>query len=123
MRFNRAHIYSALTIALSTYPAGATDAGAKLYKKHCKVCHTLGKGEPARQGPNLWGVVGRPAGAVEGFKYSKAMKAADIVWTAEQLDAWLTDPKALIPGSVMIYKQKDPEIRKTIIEHIAAAKD
>ena len=123
MRLICAHIYIALTMALIIHPAGAADAGAKLYKKHCKVCHTLGKGEPARQGPNLWGVVGRPAGKVDGFKYSKALKAADIVWTPEQLDAWLTDPKALIPGSVMIYKQKDPEIRKKIIEHVAAAQD
>ncbi len=123
MRLTCAHIYIALMMALITDPASAADAGAKLYKKHCKDCHTLGKGEPARQGPNLWGVVGRSAGAVEGFKYSKALKAADIVWTPEQLDAWLTDPKSLIPGSVMIYKQKDPEIRKTIIEHIAAAQD
>ncbi len=122
MRTPCAHIvFVALATALPLVPAGALETGAKLYKKHCKVCHTLGKGEPARQGPNLWGVVGRPAGSVLGFKYSKAIKAADITWTREHLDAWLTDPKALIPGSVVLYKQKDPEIRQKIIAFVAAA--
>ena len=71
----------------------------------------------------LNGIFGRTAGTVEKFKYSKAMKASGITWTREQLDAWLTDPKALIPGSVMLYKQKDPEIRQKIIEFVAAAQD
>ena len=123
MRLICAHILIALMCAMLAPPAYALDAGAKLYKKHCKLCHTIGKGEPARQGPNLWGVFGRPAASVEGFKYSKAMKASGITWTREQLDAWLTDPKALIPGSVMLYKQKDPEIRQKIIEFVAAAQD
>lgn len=125
MRLWCAHMVFAVGLTVLPHPAQAQDDGdgAKLYKKHCKVCHTLGKGEAARQGPNLWGIVGRAAGSVEGFKYSKALKNADITWTKEQLDAWLTDPKALIPGSVMIYKQKDPEIRNTIIEFMAAAQD
>lgn len=123
MRSICAHMSIALAVALLIGPAQAMDAGAKLYKKHCKLCHTIGKGEAARQGPNLWGVLNRPSGAVEGFKYSKAFKAANLVWTRENLDAWLTDPKALIPGSVMLYKQKDPEIRQKIIEFVATAHD
>ncbi len=123
MRSLCAQTMLAVILALPVVPAAAMDGGAKLYKKHCKVCHTLGKGEAARQGPNLWGVLNRPAGSVDGFKYSKAMKAADITWTREHLDAWLADPKALIPGSVMLYKQKDPEIRQKIIEFVAAAQD
>ncbi len=123
MRSFCAHLVFALAIALTALPAQAMDAGAKLYKKHCKLCHTIGKGEAARQGPNLWGVLNRPSGSVEGFKYSKAFKTANIVWTQDNLDAWLTDPKALIPGSVMLYKQKDPEIRQKIIEFVATAKD
>ncbi len=123
MRSLCAQTMLAVILALPVVPAAAMDGGAKLYKKHCKVCHTLGKGEAARQGPNLWAVVGRPAGSVKGFKYSKAMAAVGITWTRENLDAWLKDPKALIPGSVMIYKQKDPDIRKQIIEFVAAAQD
>ncbi len=123
MRLFCAHSIIALIMALSALPAQAMDAGAKLYKKHCKLCHTIGKGEAARQGPNLWGVLNRPSGSVEGFKYSKAFKTANIVWTQDNLDAWLTDPKALIPGSVMLYKQKDPEIRHKIIEFVATAQD
>jgi cytochrome c len=123
MRSFCAHSVFALIMALMALPTQAMDAGAKLYKKHCKLCHTIGKGEAARQGPNLWGVFNRPAGSVAGFKYSKAFKATKIVWTHDNLDAWLTDPKALIPGSVMLYKQKDPEIRQKIIEFVATAQD
>lgn len=123
MRLFCAHINILIAFVLLAGPALAGDTGAKLYKKHCKLCHTIGKGEPARQGPNLWGVFNRPSGAVEGFKYSKAFKAVSLVWTRENLDAWLTDPKAMIPGSVMLYKQKDPEIRRKIIEFVEAAHD
>ncbi len=117
----------AATDAASETEVAAVDpelvkAGETVFKK-CKACHQIGEGAKNRSGPQLNGVVGRAIASVDGFKYSKAMKAADITWTREHLDAWLADPKALIPGSVMLYKQKDPEIRQKIIEFVAAAQD
>lgn len=73
-------------------------------------------------GPTLLGVFGRPAGTVEDFKYSKAFlkRAPEIVWDAETLDAWLAGTQKVIPGTVMFYKQTDPEIRAAIVAYLEA---
>jgi cytochrome c len=69
--------------------------------KKCAACHTFGKGEPNRVGPNLYGVVGRARGTEAGFNYSAAMKAKGGNWTIEDLNHFLTNPKAFIPGTSM----------------------
>ena len=71
--------------------------------KKCAACHTFGKGEPNRVGPNLWGVVGRPKASEAGFNYSAAMKAQKGNWTPEDLDMYLTNPKAMVPGTNMTF--------------------
>jgi cytochrome c len=69
--------------------------------KKCVACHTFGKGEPNRVGPNLYGVVGRGKAAVAGFNYSAGMKAQKGEWTPEDLDAFLASPKGAVPGTSM----------------------
>lgn len=81
--------------------AGDAEAGRKVFNQ-CKACHTVEPGKN-RVGPHLHGVVGRAAGAVEGFKYSKAMLESGITWTPEQLDKYLADPKGFIPGNKMAF--------------------
>ena len=71
--------------------------------KKCAACHTFGKGEPNRVGPNLYGVVGRPKASEAGFNYSAAMKAQKGNWTPEDLDKYLTNPKAMVPGTNMSF--------------------
>lgn len=88
---------------------------ATLFARQCGTCHVASVKDETRQGPNLWGVVGRKAGTYPGFKYAGAYTEADLVWTAETLDTYLTNPQAMIPGSVMAYRQADPAIRATII--------
>ena len=80
---------------------GDAAAGEKVFKK-CKVCHTFDPGKK-KIGPHLKGVVGRKAGAVEGYKYSKAMAAADITWDEANLDKYLTKPKAFLKGTKMSF--------------------
>ena len=83
--------------------ASATvEKGANAAKK-CAACHTFGKGEPNRVGPNLYGVVGRPKGTEGGFDYSGAMKGKGGNWTVEDLNAFLTNPKAFVPGTKMTF--------------------
>lgn len=68
----------------------------------CATCHAA---EPNvhKNGPSLATVYGRAVASVEGFgRYSNALKRAGVVWTEEALDAWLRDPKALVPGNTMI---------------------
>ena len=93
------------------------------FKKSCGTCHTVDPNAPPRQGPNLFGVVGRPAGSLEGFKYSPAFLAGKdgIVWDEANIDRWITDPQAMIPGAVMLYKQADPEKRHLVIEFLKTA--
>lgn len=88
-----------LSASASVVQAGDADAGREVFKK-CAVCHRL---EPNRNavGPSLHGVVGRKAGSMPGYSYSKALKAAEFVWTPGQLDQWLQNPKSLVPGNKM----------------------
>jgi len=97
--------------------------GAVLFVKNCQTCHSIEKGAPARQGPPLFGVVGRKAGTVEGFKYSEGLKNADFVWTPEKINEWITFPKKMIRSTIMVYRQNDPAIRKAIVDYLATQKD
>ena len=69
--------------------------------KKCAACHTFGKGEPNRVGPNLYGVVGRERGSHAGFNYSAGMKGKPGKWTIEELNAFLQNPKGFVPGTSM----------------------
>ncbi|HUR44120.1 MAG TPA: c-type cytochrome [Aestuariivirga sp.] len=118
----RSEIPTLFFCAIAASPAMcAEDAGAKLFKNHCGTCHSIDPAALPRQGPNLHGLLQRKAGTLEGYKYSAGLKAAGWQWTAEQLDLWLTDPKAMVPNTLMsVYKQKDPDKRKLIIDYLAA---
>lgn len=100
-----------LAIAAAPPTARAAD-GVELFKKNCQTCHSIEKGGPSRQGPSLYGVIGRKAGTVEGFKYSDGLKAAAWVWTPEKMDEWITFSKKMIRDTSMNYRQTDPEIRQ-----------
>ena len=82
--------------------SAAVDKGEASAKK-CAACHTFGKGEPNRVGPNLYGVVGRPKGTEGGFDYSAAMKAKGGNWTFQDLNTFLTNPRAFVPGTKMTF--------------------
>mgnify|MGYP003551749551 CR=1 FL=1 len=117
-----AAVIAAVVLVVCPLQAAADDgAGAKLFKNHCGTCHTIEAAAPPRQGPNLHGVLQRKAGTLEGYKYSAGLKAAAWQWTPAQLDLWLTNPRALVPDTSMsVYKQKDPEKRKLIIDYLTA---
>ena len=83
--------------------ASATVEKGEASAKKCAACHTFGKGEPNRVGPNLYGVVGRERGSHSGFNYSAGMKAKPGKWTIEDLNAFLTNPKGFIPGTSMTF--------------------
>jgi len=86
------------------------ERGAKIYKR-CRACHTLDEGGRHKVGPNLWDVYGAQSASKEGFAYSKAMKAANIVWDEETMDGYLEKPSKYMPGNKMTFiglkKQED----------------
>jgi len=75
--------------------------GKKVFKK-CVACHSLQEGKN-KIGPSLYNLLGRKAGSVEGYKYSKAMKNSDVVWDEESLDKFLTKPRKFIKKTKMSF--------------------
>jgi cytochrome c len=76
--------------------------GEKVFKK-CLSCHTAGKGEPHKTGPNLWGIVMNHIGHETGFAYSDALKSKKEQWTYENLNKFLHKPREFAPGTKMTF--------------------
>lgn len=94
--------------------------GKRIFKK-CAVCHSLKPGK-IKIGPPLHGVFDREAGSVKRFRYSKAMKSADIVWSRETLDRYLAAPKKFVPGNRMPFPGlKDAGERAGLIAYLERA--
>ena len=93
----------AAVFAFGVARAEAADSakGKKVFNK-CKACHAVEAGKN-KVGPTLHKVFGRTSGAVEGFRYSKAMKGAGIVWDEETIGAYLKAPKKYIKGNKMAF--------------------
>jgi cytochrome c len=106
--------------------SASLDNGADIAKK-CLACHTLMKDQPAKVGPNLFGVLGGPSAHMEGFKYSDAMLAEHsmgLTWTYANLDQFLTAPKTFIPGTAMGFAGlPSPKDRADVIAYIRTLSD
>ncbi|MCM0020693.1 MAG: cytochrome c family protein [Tagaea sp.] len=94
----------AVTATLST-PVQAADAaaGETAFRRLCAACHIVTAEGARRLGPTMFGVVGRKAGSVEGFRYSNAKRDSNLVWTPEQLDKYLINPREFMPGTTMAF--------------------
>jgi len=93
------------------YASADIAAGADYFSKKCATCHTIEKGEAAKIGPNLHGIMGGPKAHMAGFSYSDAMKKAGGTWTWEDMNHFQWNPKKAIPGTIMAYagNKKDQE--------------
>src|SRR4249920_250385 len=99
-------------------PEAKPPDGAALFTQQCATCHTTNLSDPARQGPPLFKIVGRPAGKADGFRYSAGFTEANFVWDDARLDAYLANPQATVPGSNMAYRQPKAETRAAIITYL-----
>lgn len=127
MKFRTAAIAATLAFIAPTAGAYAADgdpaAGETIFKQKCAICHKIGEGAKNSVGPELNGVVGRKAASVEGYSYSEPLKAAGWTWDSEKIHTWLTDPKAMVPGTKMIFaglpKESD---RDNVVAYLAQFK-
>ncbi len=111
---------SALSIllapGLARSQAPAAD-GQRLFQTRCGTCHSVQPGQN-RVGPTLAGMFGRKAGIVPGARYSDALRKADITWSEETLDAYLNDPRRLVPNTTMTVSLRDPAQRRAVIDYL-----
>ena len=100
---------SALAVATFGMTGSAAFAGdpvnGERQWRQCRACHMIvsPEGETiqngGRVGPNLYGIVGQQAGAVEGFRYGADLVAAGeagLVWDEASFVAYVQDPTAFI---------------------------
>jgi cytochrome c len=108
-----------VALEITGHATGDPVAGKKVFAQ-CMACHVVAAGQN-RVGPSLYGVIGRTAGTVEGFRYSDANKNSGIVWTEQKLFEYLENPRATIPGTIMAFAGlKKPEDRANVIAYIKA---
>jgi cytochrome c len=122
LKLNMRTVVLSMVMAGFSAPAlaeGDAEKGAKVFRK-CKACHVVDS-DKNKVGPHLQNIVDRKPGAVEGYKYSKAMIAygEDNVWDEETLDAYLEKPKKVVKGTKMAFgglrKEKD---RQNVIAYL-----
>lgn len=97
----------------------SADRGKTLYEARCVACHSV---DAHRVGPMHRGVLGRIAGKVAGYEFSAALRASTLVWTQQNLLAWLQDPEKLIPDQQMGYRVDGLQDRLDIVAYLATLK-
>ena len=98
--------------------------GFSSFKRKCMGCHTINKGAPNRTGPNLWGIVDRAKGDVDGYRYSRNLKALGGVWTEADLSSFIAGPRVMVPDTKMTTRGLKTEAdRLDIIAFLKTLKD
>jgi cytochrome c len=113
-----------LALFLFATPAFAADPDAgKASFARCGICHRVGEGARNVVGPELNGVVGRPAASVPDYAYSQAMKASGVTWSEDNLRAFLAGPAAFMPHTKMAFAgMRDPAAIDDVIAFLKTFK-
>ena len=87
---------------MALFASTSAEEGSKVFKR-CAACHSIAEGAGNKIGPALWAVLGRKAGSLADYKYSKAMAAYGKSWSYEEMDGFLLKPKDWIKGTKMSF--------------------
>lgn len=98
---------------------GDWDAGADVFDTYCSDCHSISPKGTNRKGPTLYGVMGRRAGSVPGYDHSPGMRSSGIVWNPATLEAYLANPRGVVPGGKMKKGLRKPVDRANVIAFLA----
>ncbi len=110
-------LFSASSVT-ATGAAPTDPAKARVAFQACAACHS-DKAGVTRMGPSLAGIFGKPAAQAKGFRYSPALAKAKLRWDRKTLDAFIANPKAVVPGNRMSYPGvSDPAKRAAIIDYM-----
>jgi cytochrome c len=113
----------ALAVAISALGGAAWAQDVEMGKQAFAACAPCHAPDQNGVGPKLGGVLHRPAGSVEGFRYSRAMKNSGIVWDEKSLDAYLAEPQKRVPGNLMPFSGiADAKKRSDLIAYLAQLK-
>ena len=105
----------------AAHAEGDADKGKVVFSK-CGICHSPKEGVNM-VGPSLFGVVGRHSATAPNFSYSPAMQEVNVDWTPETLDRYLTDPRAMVPKTRMIFPGLKSETdRQNLIAYLQTLK-
>ena len=108
-------------LALGEVFANADLVNGRRQYRRCQSCHTLEAGGRHTVGPNLHGILGAEAASKDGFNYSPRLSEAGLVWDIATLDAWIENPRGLVPGNRMSFVGlRDADDRRDVIAYIAA---
>lgn len=111
---------STVSEAGSSQTDDTIEHGRRVYQRQCGACHSL---DQNRVGPKHRGVVGRDAGGVRDFRYSRALQNIDLIWTAETLDVWLENPSQVAPNTAMGFRLRDAEDRAAVIAYLESVSE
>ena len=92
------------------YPQGRT-----AFQQRCSACHTLAEDSSNVLGPNLWQMMGRKAGGLDGYAYSPVLEQSGVTWTPATLLAFISDPEGYLPGNRMMIPEPVPEADRVAI--------
>ena len=120
---------AAVLLAVASLGVGAAEAadiakGQAAFVRQCAICHTIDKGGENRVGPNLFGIVGKRAGTVAGFKYTNAFRnTANFEWSEGLLGPWISLPAVMVPGTAMAtFPGVSDRDKDDIVAYVAAQK-
>jgi cytochrome c len=106
------------SVSVNAANVGDPSRGKDLFAKRCGGCHSL---DVDKEGPRLRNVYGRQAGSISSFKYSDALKGAQITWDQNLLDKWLISTESIVPDNDMDFHVPKADERADIIEFLRAS--